>query len=329
MATVTTVLGPVPPRALGVTDAHSHLFIGPVVGGAPGAPILADVEAVNRELEAFRAMGGGAIIDCQPGFDCGRDGQVLRNLSERTGILVVAATGFHRRLYYPPDTALFKLTAEQAADQFRAEINDGLAETRDIRQHVWPGFIKIAAETTLDDSPLALFEAAAAVCRETGYAIEMHTERGAAVEDFLAFFGGQGVSPRRLVFCHVDKRPDIGLHRELARAGVMLEYDTFYRPKYRPDETVWPLLREMTAAGLAGQAALATDMADPMLWAEIGGGPGLAGIFSLIKPRLEQMGLPEETITGLLGGNIAGRLAVETNQTSEVSEDLRGIQEQA
>jgi 5-phospho-D-xylono-1,4-lactonase len=319
MRTITTVLGPVPPYALGVTDAHSHLYIGPVVGGALDAPVLNDVEAVARELEGFRAMGGGAIIDCQPGFDCGRDGRVLRNLSERTGIRVVAATGFHRRLYYPPDAPLFHMTADQAADHFRAEINDGLVETRDTRRPVWPGFIKIAAEATLADSPLALFEAAAAVCKETGYAIEMHTERGAAVEDFLAFFGGQGVSPRRLVFCHVDKRPDIGLHRELARAGVMLEYDTFYRPKYRPDETVWPLLREMSAAGLAGQVALATDMADPALWveiraeigAEIRGGPGLAGIFTMIKPRLMRMGLPEETIAGLLGGHIAGRIAVE------------------
>jgi 5-phospho-D-xylono-1,4-lactonase len=310
MATVNTVLGPVPPRALGITDAHSHLYIGPVDGGAAGAPVLTDIGAVARELDAFRAAGGGAIIDCQPGIDCGRDGRVLRNLSERTGIRVVAATGFHRRLYYPPDTPLFNMTATQAADYFHHEIRAGLVETRDTRHRVYPGFIKIAAEASLGDSPLALFEAAAAVSRESGYAIEMHTERGAAVEDFLAFFGGQGISPQRLVFCHVDKRPDFGLHRELARAGVMLEYDTFYRPKYRPDETVWPLLREMAAAGLAGQVALATDMAEPALWSEIGGGPGMAGIFSLIKPRLEQMGLPEETIAGLLGGNIAGRLAV-------------------
>lgn len=173
----------------------------------------------------------------------------------------------------------------------------------------YPGIIKIAAEATLDACPPALFEAAAQVCRATGYAIEMHTERGAAVEELLAFFGGRGVSPRRLVFCHVDKRPDFGLHRELAQAGVLLEYDTFYRPKYAPERGVWPLLERMTAAGLGGSVALATDMADPALWAELGGGPGLAGIFTIIKARLQQMGLPEQTIAALLGGNIAMRIA--------------------
>jgi len=246
---------------------------------------------------------------------------VLRDLSARTGVHVIAATGFHRRLYYPPDAPLFDLSAEAAAGYFLGEIRSGLEETRAATpsphaspkgrggQTVFPGVIKIAAEATFDASPLALFEAAAGVARETGYAIEMHTERGASVEEFLAFFGGQGVSPRRLVFCHVDKRPDFGLHRELAQAGVLLEYDTFYRPKYEPERGVWLLLREMAAAGLAGQVALATDMADPALWAEIGGGPGLAGIFNVILPRLERMALPAEVIAGLLGGNIAMRIA--------------------
>jgi phosphotriesterase-related protein len=242
----------------------------------------------------------------------------LRRLSQETGVHVIAATGFHRRVYYPTDAPLFGMSAERAAEYFLGEIRDGLTEARPQRSSetsevlgaCYPGVIKIAAEATLDASPLALFEAAAEVCKATGYAIEMHTERGASVEAFLAFFGGRGVSPRRLVFCHVDKRPDFGLHRELAQAGVLLEYDTFFRPKYEPERGVWPLLGRMAAAGLAGQVALATDMADPALWTELGGGPGLDGIFTIIRPRLQQMALPDETIAGLLGGNIAARLAM-------------------
>lgn len=310
-ATIITVLGPMPARDLGVTDAHSHLYIGPVDGGPIGAPILTDTEAVARELTIYRGLGGGAIVDCQPGAECGRDGRVLRDLSARTGVHVVAATGFHRRIYYPPDATLFTLPAEHAATRFMEEICFGLVETRDTDQPVFPGLIKIAAEATLEESPRALFEAAAAVANATGYAIEMHTERGAGVEDFLAFFAGQSVSPRRLIFCHVDKRPDFGLHQELARAGVILEYDTFYRPKYRPQETVWPLVRAMAGAGLASQLALATDMAEPALWSEMGGGPGLSGIFTVIKAGLETLGLVDETIAALLGGNIAGRLTLE------------------
>lgn len=325
---VMTVNGPELPANLGVVDAHSHLFIAPVPGGAADAPVLVDEVGVGRELAAFHAAGGGAVVDCQPG-GCGRNGRVLRRLAEQTGVHVVASTGFHRRIYYPADTPLFVMNAAAAADCFRAEIAHGLVETRtDDRSWnpvddsprmdvsatpssiVYPGVIKIAAEASLGSSPRALFEAAAAVAQETGYAIEMHTERGAAVEDFLDFFVEQGMSPKRLVFCHVDKRPDFGLHAELAQAGVMLEYDTFFRPKYKPERHVWPLIREMAAAGLAGQVALATDMADPGLWGELGGRPGLPGFFTIIKDGLTGLELPPAIIDGLLGGNIAGRLAI-------------------
>src|SRR5690606_22498013 len=121
-----------------------------------------DEAGVGRELASFRAAGGGTIVDCQPG-GCGRDGRVLRRLSESSGVHVVAATGFHRCVYYPPDAPLFGLSATAAADYFRDEIANGLAETRgEASPLVYPGVIKIAAETSLEASPPALFEAAAA-----------------------------------------------------------------------------------------------------------------------------------------------------------------------
>jgi phosphotriesterase-related protein len=274
--------------------------------------MLTDEEGVSRELRAYRMAGGGAVVDCQPG-GCGRDGRVLRRLSQRTGVHVVASTGFHRRVYYLPNWPLFAMSAEAAADYFRDEIANGLVETRTAEMAampVYPGVIKIAAEASLAASPRSLFEGAVVAANETGYAIEMHTERGAGVEEFLAFFSGQGLSPQRLVFCHVDKRPDITLHREMAQAGVMLEYDTFFRPKYEPERNVWPLIREMAAAGLVGQIALATDMADPGLWTELGGGPGMLGIFTIIRQRLIRLGLSAESIAGLLGENIGRRLEI-------------------
>jgi phosphotriesterase-related protein len=191
---------------------------------------------------------------------------------------------------------------------------DGLLESRDAPKAVRPGLIKIALEATPAETPGHLLEAAAAVCRETGYAIQAHTEKGAAVEKFLSYFVTEGIDPRRLVFCHVDKRPDPALHQSLADAGVLLEYDTFYRPRYDPEATVWPLLEQMVAAGYAGSLALATDMADAALWRRLGGGPGLVGFLTQIRPRLAQMGFDEATVRQLLGGNIIGRLALPQGQ---------------
>jgi predicted metal-dependent phosphotriesterase family hydrolase len=138
--------------------------------------------------------------------------------------------------------------------------------------------------------------------------LAIHTERGAAAEELPGFFASLGLRPERLVICHIDKRPDFGLHRELAAAGALLEYDTFYRPKYDPERGVWPLLERMIEAGLAGSLALATDMAERELWESLGSGPGLPGFLTVIGARLRRMGVPAETLAGLLGGNIARRL---------------------
>ena len=91
-------------------------------------------------------------------------------------------------------------------------------------------------------------------------------------------------------------------------ARVLLEYDTFYRPKYNPDANAWPLIVRMTAAGLDRCVALATDMADPGFWA-FGGGPGLVGLPTTIRARLRALGLPDSAVRKMLGHNIADRLA--------------------
>jgi len=316
--TITTVLGPVAPEELGITDAHSHVWIEPVVGATPDAPVLNDEGPIVQELIRYRAAGGGAIVDCQPG-GCGRNGRILPTLSRASGVHLIACTGFHRRLYYPPDPPLWQMSAAAAAELFIAELTDALRETKDTAEPVRAGFIKIAGEASLDATPRHLLEAAAAACRATGCAIEMHTEKGTAVEAFLQFFLDQGVAPQRLVFCHVDKRPDFAFHQAIAQSGAMLEYDTFFRPKYNPEQTVWPLLEKMIAAGLEGQIALATDMADSAMWSTFGGQPGMAAFITQIQARLVGWGLAAATIQALTGGNIAHRLGLDLSNLKDLT----------
>jgi phosphotriesterase-related protein len=266
---------------------------------------LDDEALILDGLMRYADVGGEAIVDCQPA-GCGRDASQLYELSQRSGIKILACTGFHRHLYYGSDYPLWSMTSGQAYDFFVGETQQGLAETRDRSEPIMPGFIKIAAERSLADSPQLLFEAIVAASVATGLAIEMHTERGAGVEHFLTFFDDHGLSPRRLVFCHMDKKPDFGLHRELAQAGVLLEYDTFFRPKYEPEQNVWPLLRQMVGAGLVARVALATDMAESEMWRD----PGPAAFVTAIGRRLDEEGFDPAARRGLMGGNIIDRLTI-------------------
>ena len=302
---ITTVLGTVAPSELGIIDAHSHVWIEPVVSGADDAPVLDDEVMIGRELRAFRDSGGSAIVDCQP-VSVGRNGNMLRRLAQASGVHLIACTGFHRKRYYAPTPTLWQMRAEDAADLFVHELTVRLTETTDDAEPVRAGFIKIAGEATMAETPQHLLEAAAMACRVTDCMISMHTEKGASVEAFLQFFIDHNVDPQRLVFCHVDKRADFGFHSEIAQSGAMLEYDTFFRPKYDPDHNVWPLLEKMIAAGFAAQVALATDMAEASMWRD----PGPAAFPTIIQSRLAAMDVPQETINQLMGHNIAKRLAM-------------------
>jgi predicted metal-dependent phosphotriesterase family hydrolase len=305
---VMTVCGPVRPAEAGITDAHNHVWIAPVAGVSSGVPVLADHANIAAELRDYRAAGGGTVVDSQPG-GCGRDGCILLSLSRATGVHLVACTGFHLRRYYPSDHWLWRASADEASAYFVRELNVGLEETLGEGSPVRAGFIKVACEKEVRETPRALLEAAAAASRETGAAIMVHTERGSDAEGIVAFFAELGVGMDRLVLCHMDKRPDLGLHRDLAQRGILLEYDTFYRQKYEPERNVWPLLEGMIADGWDRQIAIATDMAEARMWARLGGGPGLVGLIRHIVPRLQAVGCGASTIRRLVGENIVNRLA--------------------
>jgi len=293
---------------MGITDAHNHVWIDPIMGVDPRAPVLNQFEMICAELASYRTAGGNSLLDCQPG-GCGRNGNQLIRLSAASGVNIIACTGFHRKKYYPANHWLFTASPQKAAAYFIGELTGSLEETRNLPEPAQAGFIKLALEASWDESPRSALEGAAHAAHETGAMIEVHTEKGALAEKAVVFFEDHGVSPHRLVLCHMDKRPDFGLQSELARYGVLLEYDTFYRPKYSPETNLWPLICKLVEAGLAEQVALATDMAEAELYKLIGRGPGLASLPGEIKSRLSRLGIPPVAIQQMLGGNIARRLA--------------------
>jgi predicted metal-dependent phosphotriesterase family hydrolase len=301
-----TVTGLVPIEDIQLADGHGHVWIDPPEDVAPDARlVLNDRVAMEDELKDFRDAGGTLVVDCQPG-GCGRDARMLARLAEATGVSITATTGFHRQKYYPPTSWLWTASEEEAAAYFVEELSAG---TRETDGTVPATTIKVGYEGTLAGQSRVLIEAAAEAARQTGAPILCHTEEGRNVEALPLFFEDRGVAADRLYFCHVDKRPDIGLHRELARAGVLLGYDTLLRPQYRPDETTWPLIKEMVADGLGHQIAIGLDLARPHLLRRYGGQPGLLALPEQIMPRLQAEGISEPVIAQLTGKNVARRLA--------------------
>jgi len=297
------VTGPVASAEVTLADAHAHAWIDPPAGVESG-PRLTDEDAIVRDLAALAAAGGSLLVDCQPG-GCGRDANRLAAISQRSGLHITATTGFHRRDYYPADHWLWNCGPERAAAYFITELVQGMLESTSGARATT---IKVGHEGHLSGRTGVLAEAAAAACRATGALILIHTERGLGVEELLPFFADRGVPAGRLYLCHMDKRPDLGLHAELAEAGVLLGYDTFLRPKYQPERHALPLLCSMIERGHDRSIAVGLDLAEASLWPSLGSGPGPAYLATELVPRLRRDGVPEEALTRVSGGNIARRL---------------------
>jgi predicted metal-dependent phosphotriesterase family hydrolase len=302
---IQTVTGLVPVESIKLADAHAHAWIQPPPGVDPDCPNLNDFDSILLELDEFRQAGGTLLVDCQPG-GCGRDARMLVKLSEATGLYITAITGFHLRKYYPLKNWLWQASETQAMEHFVEELKGGMIETGST---VPAAAIKVGYEGMIDGQFRVLMEAATEASLQTGAGLLFHTEQGLNVEALLPFFTDRHISANRLYFCHMDKRSDIGLHRELALAGVLLGYDTFLRRKYNPEANLWPLLKEMVQSGLGQRVALGLDAALPGMWAHMGGEWGLLALPQLIVPRLRQEGITETVIADLTGQNVARWLA--------------------
>ncbi len=305
---VMTVRGPVQFEQLGITDAHNHVWIEPVPGADPDSPVLNQFDLIRKELIEYRENHGESLLDCQPGGS-GRNGNQLLALSRASGVNLIACTGFHLKKYYPEDYWLWAASAQKVSQYLCSELEVGLQETLESPSPVKAGFIKIALQADWKSCPQAALEGAAAAALKAKALLLIHTEKGSLAEKACIFFSDRGVPAHQLVLCHMDKRPDISLHKELANLGVLLEYDTFFRPKYSPDENLWPLINQMTGAGFSDRLAFATDMAEADHYHHIGNGPGLKSLTVEIQEKLIEMGYPENTRKQMLGGNITRRLA--------------------
>jgi 5-phospho-D-xylono-1,4-lactonase len=303
---IETVLGPRALDAGGLIDAHGHVWNSPLPGGPDYAPVLDREDAITDELAAFAAAGGKAVVDCQPP-GAGRDARRLVRLAQATGVAIVAATGFHLRRYYPAGESVWTADADAVQGQFLEELTRGMVED-DVRQLSRAGVVKVAHPGAPDAGTERLLTAAAGAAAQAGALLVVHTERGAGVERLVEFLLGVNVSSQDVMLCHIDKRPDLGLHRELARAGFLLEYDTFLRPQYVPEHGVWPLVEEMLAYGHERSVACGLDLADRSMW-RFGGHPsGMTGLRDVVAAGLRERGASSHQVALLTGGNVAARL---------------------
>ncbi len=298
MTFVRTVLGDVSPGTLGATYAHEHLIIdgGRAIEMSPDF-LLADLDRLMQEVTSAREAGLGTAVDAMPA-DCGRNPAKLAELSRRSGVHIVAATGLHHEKFYGRSHWSTRASEEELADLFVADIEEGIDE-RDYggpivrRTDVRAGIVKVGgSEGGPSARDVPIFRAAALAHARTGVPVHTHCEAGTGALGQIRLLVDAGVPGDRISLSHVDKVVDRGYHRDLFASGAFAVYDQAFRWGDRPNGTL-QLLEWAADDGHLSQVMLGMDAARQGYYRAFGGLPGLSYLLREFSDAMETRGLTE------------------------------------
>ncbi|MBK3643251.1 phosphotriesterase [Streptomyces sp. MBT33] len=300
MSSVRTVLGDVRPEELGVCDAHDHLFLRSA--RLPGQE-LNDAAAARAELAAFRAVGGGTVVQWTP-YGMGRRAADLPDLSRASGVHVVCATGLHQAAHY--SAQLVEELRGGLAEVFVAELTQGIG-TSGVRA----GLIKVAGGFhALDAHARWTMTAAAEAHHATGAAVAVHLELGTGALDVLDLLCGRlGVEPHRVILGHLNRSPDPVVQRQAAEAGAYLAFDGPSPAHHATDWRMPQAVRALAEAGFGHRLLLGGDTVIAGA-RSVDGGPGMPYLLRRVRPRLA-LELGEELMDRVLTENPGRAFAVQ------------------
>src|SRR5256885_9327185 len=246
---VMTVRGPISADDLGVTLMHEHVFIDlSFLWDAPTSEwqkplvdaeitlanrgllqvdpyvsrrnlVLDDFDVAVAELAPFRQLGGGSVVDLTTTGIRPQPAK-LREVSERTGLHVIAGCGYYTQRSHASEVAT--LSESELLERLLDEIANGLGGT-DVR----PGIIgEIGTSSPVHADEAKVLRVAAAAQAKTGLAINVHVaifRREALV--VLDILEAAGADLSRVVISHLDEQPDTAYHRAILERGAYVGDD--------------------------------------------------------------------------------------------------------
>jgi phosphotriesterase-related protein len=303
-STVNTVTGPVEGSRLGVTDSHEHVFLrSPYLPGDE----FEDLDRMSDEVSAVAATGVQTIVDLTP-IGLGRAPERTRQLSERTGVNVVLASGIHRTAHYPAGHWVYDLTEAELKELFLKDLLEGI-DDRDWRTPyrrptaVRAGIVKLGVSYQhFRATERAWLAVGAQAAQEARVPVAVHLEIGTMAHEVLDLFETEGLPPAQVMLAHLDRNPDIELHAELAARGAFLAYDSVGKVKYHSDAAILDSIESMAARGQTANLLLGTDVGRSSSLRAYGGGPGMDVLGRVFLPRLRAR-LGQETESAIMVDN--------------------------
>jgi phosphotriesterase-related protein len=281
MSVIRTVLGDIPPEDAGAVLMHEHM-----IAMWPGAEFdhraVFDWDAVAEEVAAelrvgHERYGFQTVIDITPA-ELGRDPFFIAEVSRRSGVNLVAVTGFFCQSMGVP-YHWRRQSIDELADFYVRDITQGMVFNNQVTP-IRAGIIKIATgQDDLHPRPTpagphgrhigevedTILRAAARAQVRTGAPLTTHTDPedwavtniGAEHLDILE---EEGVDPHRVITGHCFVNPRVDWLKEILDRGTSLQIDnigTGWRDL--DDEHISDAVAELVSAGYEDQLVISFD----------------------------------------------------------------------
>jgi len=220
MTQVNTVLGTLNTQDLGFTLMHEHVISqGPVARNFPELFGPGFLDKIIAGINEAREGGVNTIVDATT-FDLGRDVSFLAEISKRTGMNIIACSGW----WMSTPSFLSGHSPDLFADLFVREIEEGIAGTG-----IKAGILKSAADyggVTADGE--IMLRSVARAHQRTGVPIMLHSYAPEQVaRRQLAILKEEGVDLKRVVVDHVSDTKDMEYLNWLLEQGCFLGIDRY------------------------------------------------------------------------------------------------------
>ncbi|KAM5157628.1 N-acetyltaurine hydrolase [Mantella aurantiaca] len=331
---IQTVLGLVHPDQLGRTLTHEHLTMtfnccycpppthqaalsdGPILmenlywlkqnpySNKENLLLNQEVEAVREELMAFKAVGGGCIVE-NTTTGISRDIKTLKRLAEETGVHIVAGAGFYVDATHTPETRA--MSVEQLTQVLMDEVLRGADGTS-----IKCGIIgEIGCSWPLTDSERKVLQATAEAQTQLGCPVNIHPGRNSdAPFQILRILQEAGADVSKTVMSHLDRTIfDEKKLLEFAELGSYLEYDLFGTEllNYQFNTSVdmpsdndrIKMLKSLINHGYEDRIVISHDIHTKNRLVKYGG-HGYSHILNNIVPKMLLRGISQESVDKIL-----------------------------
>ena len=245
----------------------------------PGPDIMRDVDLMTAEVVSTKREGVACIVDGGHA-DMGRNIDFLRQVSQKSGLPIVAGGGFYSQPFYPKEIST--MSENQVLE----------ALIRQADEDTLGAFGEIGSWDEITADERKVFRAVGRAHVATNLPIFTHTGiPGKSALEQLDILEDAGVKPDRVVIGHLGNLvdPNVYVHKAICRRGAFVGFD---RQGGNNDAQQVPMVMALIEAGFAGRLMFSADASR-----------GYSKTLTVFLPKLKAAGANEEVLHGIMVDN--------------------------